>query len=486
MIYSDYLKNPSFMWLYSILKAGKAMAFEEVPDEKRELFSDIIQDLLVKCSDEWIQTKGPNNQYQEDMGESKEKWKRCSLCNEPNKYIFYIENTLNKCKLNVGSECITEFGSIAGSAKKSKSYMQRNSQRSRRLQALLEAIPKVRSTVENWHHFIENLLILLSEQETMHYEELGVEANKSFEKILNKGLNENDVNHLKKIISSGKLEQRKILNRIELLKKQDFILTKQQADWIRSHQPENFQTVLDCIKYSQDSQITLSCAHLISEKSFLEFFARKYNSVRAEKNVTFMQLYNDWQRNIVQSKDVPFETELPEIKQVNSGSYQFEFASLQNIHFTLSCSKFISKLGFLVFPNKKENLDPSDILQIVAESSLASYDSYDAFFYQIESIMDRFEKGNRFNLYRLNMERNYVDFRVFNSAKTDAEGNITYIYSYNRYKLIESYEKIRGILLKKNAPLLLDFLEKDATKTFTEYKYKIETEEELELSKMNK
>ena len=44
----------------------------------------------------------------------------CSLCNTPNKYLFYIRNKKNGTLLNVGSKCITKFPDIDGLQEKSK------------------------------------------------------------------------------------------------------------------------------------------------------------------------------------------------------------------------------------------------------------------------------------------------------------------------------------------------------------------------------
>ncbi|EOW8180086.1 hypothetical protein ACO0T1_003008 [Listeria monocytogenes] len=486
LFYSEYLKKTDSMWLYELLKVDKPLDFQRIPIEKRAIFLDIIEDLLFKSSDEWVQTKGPKGKLIDDMGEEKANRKRCSLCNTPNRYIYYIENILNKQKLNVGSDCINEFGSIAKSSKKALQNMKKNAMRQKNLQKLLEEIPKVRTSVEKWDDFIKGLPILISENNLKTYKLLGVEANTIYEKILNGGMKIEWINQLKKIIEDGQDEQLRISEKIRTISQLDFILTTNQAGWIESHQPDNYKTVKKYIKESKDSQISLICAPLIAEINFLKKFTLKYNEIAQVNNVEIIELYNEWRRNLTSIEKMKFEQELPNIIHIKANMFIFEFMTLKGVRFSLSSSKFINRLGFLIFPSIKTILDSSDILNLVLDSSLADEKSYEAFCSQIELTVNKVEKGKRFNFFKVNLQRDYADFRVFINSYIDANGNVEYKYSYRRYKLSDMYNTMKCILIKRNTPLLLNFLEQNYVKNFTEDQYKADEREELELYKMNR
>ncbi|WP_185381607.1 hypothetical protein [Listeria immobilis] len=486
LYYSEYLKKTDFMWLYELLKVDEPLDFQRIPIEKRAVFSEFIEDLLFKSSDEWVQTKGPNGNLIDDTGEDKANRKKCSLCNTPNRYIYYIENIFNKQKLNIGSDCINEFGSIANSSKESLQSVKKNAKRQRNLQKLLEEIPKVRTSVEKWNNFIKDLPILISENDIKTYKLLGEKANTFYEEILNSGLKENLIIELKKVIEDGKYEQLKINEKIRTISQREFILTTNQAEWIKSHQPDNFKTVKKYIIESQDSQISLICAPLIAEINFLKEFTQKYNKIAQVDNIKIIELYNEWRRNLISKEQIKFEQELPNIIQIKANKFIFEFVTLKNIRFSVSSSNFIKKLGFLVFPSKKTILDSSDILNLVVDSSLADEDSYEAFCSQIEWTVNKVEKDKRFNFFKVNLQRDYADFRVFINSYTDANGNVEYKYSYVRYKLSSMYNTMKCILIKRNTQLLLEFLENNHVNYFSENQYKADQNEELELYKMNR
>uniref|UniRef100_UPI0014304521 hypothetical protein n=1 Tax=Listeria valentina TaxID=2705293 RepID=UPI0014304521 len=444
--------------------------------------------LLTISSDEWIQSKGPNGQTEEDMGPLKEKWKRCSLCGTPNKYIFYIENTISKKKLNVGSDCITEFGSIAGNAKKSKQSMQKNALRARNLQELLEKIPKVRSTIENWNDFIRNLPIILSLNETNSYQEIGLSAHECYEKILTKGLKDDYIQQLKDLIQSGKHEKKKILHKIDSFDGELFVLTNKQLQWIKAHQPDKVKDIIAEIEESNDSLINLHCATLIAETNFLENFAQKYNLLIEKHNKTIINLYHDWRRNSSPpASEIEFEKELPKIIAVNSGSFSFQFTSMPHVQYTISSRKFIAALGFLIFPSNKKTLDQMDVLQLIVDSNAPNKSqSYEAFFAQIEYVVNKSLPQNKYSLHKISLSGNYVDFRIFHSSNTSEDGLVTYRFTYRRYTLELFYTTTKGLLLKKNNILIQKFLDNNYTKDYSEIQYKKEEEEEIEMSRMNK
>lgn len=485
LFYSEHLKKSDAMWLYNLLKVDTPLAFEKVPIEKEKLFLNIIDDLLLRSADEWVQTTGPKGQQIEDRGEDRSKWKQCSLCNTPNRYIHYIKNTLNKQKLNVGSDCISEFGSIASNAKKSRKILEKNALRQKRMQEIIGIIPGIRTSVEKWDLFIKELPIFLSDKEIMYYNEIGAQVQEIFEKILNQGIKEKLVYKLREKIEEGQKEKENILVKLKSIKKLDFVLTSNQINWIKAHQPDKFQQIATFIKNSEDSQISLSCASLIAEPDFLKIFMRKYNELAEKENKEIIELYNDWRRRSTDPLKIHFEKELPKIIEIKPNSFIFEFNSLPQIQFTLSSTKFIQQLGFLIFPSAKVALDNGDVMNLLIDSSLNSINSYDAFCSQLELTINKTESDYRFNVLKVNSNRDYADFRVFISSNTDNDGNIHSSYMYQRYVFSRMYDTLKCVLLKKNGLSILTFLENEYIKSFNEKEYEADQREEIELLRMN-
>jgi hypothetical protein len=72
--------------------------------DNKNFFDNVLNQVLKQAISEW---KGDPEKI-EDTGPDPSKRKRCSLENNPNRYIFYIVNKLNGTSLNVGSECIND------------------------------------------------------------------------------------------------------------------------------------------------------------------------------------------------------------------------------------------------------------------------------------------------------------------------------------------------------------------------------------------
>jgi hypothetical protein len=67
----------------------------------------------------------------EDLLADRKNWTKCKLCGAPNRYKFIIRNKINKKELNVGKDCVEEFG-IEGYSKKGMEEAQKRSGKARR------------------------------------------------------------------------------------------------------------------------------------------------------------------------------------------------------------------------------------------------------------------------------------------------------------------------------------------------------------------
>lgn len=121
----------------------------------------------------------------------REDWIKCSLCNTPNKYIFYIENRYNKKKLNVGSECIEKFPDLDNrlpngmTIRKLKNNTVKDYNRLKRLEEFNHEFPNVEEILSSWNNEYNNLPIILPRDLHNSITEIHAKANEIFKGYIN-------------------------------------------------------------------------------------------------------------------------------------------------------------------------------------------------------------------------------------------------------------------------------------------------------------
>lgn len=103
---SSVIEQPKYSELKLLLEkyknqkiTDKVLEVEKVSESTRKIIKTQIDDIFMQAQNEWEVLK---NKYEENN-------RRCSLCNQPNKYIFYIQNKTTGITLNVGSSCVQNF-----------------------------------------------------------------------------------------------------------------------------------------------------------------------------------------------------------------------------------------------------------------------------------------------------------------------------------------------------------------------------------------
>ncbi|MBC1797436.1 hypothetical protein HCA55_11920 [Listeria booriae] len=480
LLYSEHLKNKDFQWLYDLLEKDKHLTTARIPANKLTMLSEMQDTLLNKSMDEWIQHKSPNGQHIEDRGEDEGKWMHCSLCNKKNRYIYYIKNTVNSVTLNVGSDCITEFGSLAAGAQSGKRMLQNNARRARNLQKLLTVIPGARKRISDWSKFVSDLAIIPPFTVTKEYEELGNAAELLYEKILNNNKNDDYIKNLQLLFNSADSIQTDILEYINKNKNRKFILTKEQAYWIRTNQTEHYTQILELVRKSKYGLISLQSAKLIRDSHFLNTFMITYNTKIMQLNDDIWHTQELARNKYISSGNVQYENEYPEITDTTNGTFTYKFRSLTNIVFKISSTKFISLLGFIVF-NSTINHNNS-ILRLIMDSSIPDVQSCEALFYQIQLIFDGKIIFNEFQ-----PAFQYVDFAFLVKSSLDTSGVKHYTHIYKRYNSNDFISKMSTVIFRKNKDALKKYLDAECLNTYSESEYNSarEFDRDLDIARRN-
>ena len=233
-----------------------------LPEDKKNFFDNVLNKVLKEAISEW---KGDPEKI-EDTGPDRSKRKRCSLENNPNRYIFYINNKLNGTSLNVGSECINHFWESLSSNYEGKTIAQlkRDAGKIRLLSDLNDKIPGISRIIDSWNLPVSDCEVILPRFLEKPYLDLEKKASRLFDDYLNGKEECNYAEELKLILEN----QRELICGIEqyTLEKSSnkFVPKKEVRIWLNN---QGLTKVIDKLK--DDGIIKWPTAHRIAESSFM-------------------------------------------------------------------------------------------------------------------------------------------------------------------------------------------------------------------------
>ena len=277
LLFSETLKGSNVPWLMELLKNNKNLSYSDLNTTQKQIVNEMRSDLLNNSIDEWVTTKAPNNRLTLDLGPNEEQWVKCQLCGTKNRYIHFIKNKLTNIVINVGSDCIEEFGEIGRTAQKDKRNLVSNQLKNRRLMQLLETVPNAKSRVEKWNQFLVRIDIVLPDRIETPYIKLGKKAEKLFKSILSKNQNEKEVQELRKVFLKQNKFKEKIINYVNINKNRTFVMTREIDSWIKINKASDYARIREIVKGIGKGFITAEIAYEINEPRFLETMANEYN-----------------------------------------------------------------------------------------------------------------------------------------------------------------------------------------------------------------
>ncbi|MFZ7947259.1 MULTISPECIES: hypothetical protein [Bacillaceae] len=344
LLHSETIKHSDLPWLIELLEDKKGLKYSDLDTTQSQLIKEMRSDLLMNSTEEWIVTKVPNsNQLTLDLGQNEQEWKKCQLCGTKNRYIHFIKNKISNVVINVGSECIEEFGDIGRNALKDRRKLVSNQIKNKRLLKLLEIVPKAKSRIEHWNRFLDELDIVLPSNIEDPYIKLGKNAEKVFKSILNKRQSQKEIQLLRNIFLKQEKLGGKIKQYVDSNINQTFVMTKEIDYWLKRNKPSDYSRIKGFVKGTGNGFITSEVLYEINEPIFLEKLAHQYNK---NINSNLMRIEKITDSGFVISVYPFFHISLEISNRLFSkkyGSFAFEKRAEFDIEYLLNNSRYYQR-----------------------------------------------------------------------------------------------------------------------------------------------
>lgn len=326
LLFSETIKKSKVPWLVDLLSPETALNKSDLSHDQLQIIKEIRSDLLNNSIDEWVISKSPDGKLILDMGENKKEWYKCQLCGTNNRYIHYIKNKYTGDTINIGSDCVEEFGELGKVANKNKRSHISAQLKNRRLVGLLGKIPNAKSRIEKWNTFLNNLEIILPIKLEGPYIKLGEKAEKLFKRILNKNKNEQEIEQFKKVLIKQDKYKEKILKYVDSNKDHLFVYSKKIDDWLRINRPNDHTRIKEIVQNEGHGFISSDIAHEINEPGFLKTLATNYGN------------------NI--------DPEIMKVKKITSNGFVISVSPYFNIDLEITNRIFTKEYGSFAFGDK--------------------------------------------------------------------------------------------------------------------------------------
>lgn len=271
-----------YPWLLQLLNDVDRITCDVVgtlPEEQQNFFKT-LKDLVVKQAvSEWmcVESRYPV----EDMGENRRDWKTCSLCGQPNRWIFYIHNTLNGNSQNVGSDCVKQFGINIDKTGMSMNQLIKNASHLYRLNMLNNKFLGISRILDGWDHFVSGLPIMIPLDIENKYLKLGERIRKIYKEYLDQKQDDSVFNELDSLFKERKSLLNEINHYVEEKKSVKFIPTRSIVRWL-----ENRKNKVALKMLKEDGIITWRTIHRIEEPDFMVFLQPDLNRILAKVGAT--------------------------------------------------------------------------------------------------------------------------------------------------------------------------------------------------------
>ena len=233
LMHSESVKSIS--WLKPFLIANRRITAEVLASlavAEQNMFASMIPDLVKQATAEWIGDLIPEDDLEDRRV-------ACALCGTDNRYVFIIENKLNRKKLNVGSTCIKYFGIKIGERGMSVAEAIRMIDRNRKKAYLLQAVSDP-SAIKEWD-FTANYPIIIPKGLRNSFDRLGVEVQSFCEKFMAGKAGDEVISVLEAAIEKRKGLAVDFENYVEQNKNKSFIITRELYLWAKDNFPKEWR-----------------------------------------------------------------------------------------------------------------------------------------------------------------------------------------------------------------------------------------------------
>lgn len=273
-----------FSWLKTLLqeKVDEGRPFltskdeSNIPDDQRQFLQNSLDDLEKVSTNEW---KCETNDIQGDGGDNKDDWVHCALCDTRNRWVFYIINTVNGIRLNVGSTCITHFGFNTSGI--SISQLKKEATKVRWANEIDQRIPDIKRLATGWDDHLNSYPILIPDSYDEKFRELGKQFRTCFENYVDPKSNhaaedlERTVQELKRLLEESEDLKDQMAAYSKTHETDEFVVTRDVMRWLPRLGTEKTRLIIKLLK--KDGHITAPTAHRITEPGFMQSIVPNLN-----------------------------------------------------------------------------------------------------------------------------------------------------------------------------------------------------------------
>jgi hypothetical protein len=270
-------------WLLKYLELHEYITDElvaDLPEDRRNFMTNMIKRVVQQATKEWI--RDSEREYpEEDLGDERT---RCSLCGTPNRYVYYIVNTQNGNRMNVGSTCVEYFGGFnIEFAGKNRKQLMKEAKKLRRETELNNRFPGIAQTIHTWDDKLSSFPVLIPSYMEQRYTELGNLIRELFDSFTNGRCGWEVVDKFKEILAERELllQQMEEYARAEASKDSPFVARRHIVSWLqRNGQHQGLQWL------KEDGQIRWRTAFRIREPLFMQSIVPLLNETLQSIGVT--------------------------------------------------------------------------------------------------------------------------------------------------------------------------------------------------------
>lgn len=314
--------------------------FVDTSDFNKEARTFILysfKKVVDEASKEWFASYSEA----EEIVEDKMYWKHCSLCNAPNKYIFYIHNRLNGIELNVGSECITKFPLINEINGNSIEGLKRNRIKQynliTRINKFNESYPGAETMIRQWREDYNNLPFVMPIGIHERAENIFKNADLIYKDYISGKSNDQSISLFSNVIDDYKTLKSDIDRHIKINASEGFVCTLQIKDWLLKNKRNSV-----LLEIMQDGGI-------LSQKTISAIYFNEF----------VMKYLQDF-KNILSDSEI-------QIDSIRDNKILFKYStnSKDIIYFECSLKSFMSQFGGYIISNNNFKIPQSQLTPIV-------------------------------------------------------------------------------------------------------------------------
>lgn len=349
-------------WLYTLLKEKDKVEVDDVPAEYKSDFRYVVPYILKQCGEEWKGNESLLNPV-EDRGEER---LRCSLCNTPNRYIYYIQNRINGRTMNVGGDCVEEFADIDFMREgKSKGQLLKEAKRTYRRSQLNKAYPGINHKSDRWDDVPNSYSIIIPTEITQDYFEAGHNLRKIIKSYLDESCDSEVYPQIQNILDQECNHIKRFDEYVELNASNIYAVTHRMIQWLKDR--KDYQTI-DFLM--EDGNVNERSITRVWEAEFVGKIRKKlYNSF---SEIGFKLLTLNWEER----------------------SFDLD-TSVANIRLSFSFERFFVNFGVILFDRKPQAaFMPTNIIRL---SRFIDSNSYEAAFRKISESLRTSKYGVRWN-----------------------------------------------------------------------------------------